>query len=120
LKWCQLLAAITLLTAGCSHPVTSKLETSATTPGNTFNRIYEFKGKGRQPEVNHDKTKRVQWVEAGLKERSTVADSLRGGSWLHETYAGGRIGLADGSILKLNTVTLVFGMGNDLESVEGS
>lgn len=120
MKWYPWLAGIGLLTTACSHPATGKLDTKTAKPHSNLVRVYEFKGKGRQPEFHRDATKKIQWVEAGTKKSSGVADSLRGGSWLYETYTGGRIGLADGSTMDLTTVTLVYGMGNDLESVEGS
>jgi hypothetical protein len=120
MRWYQVAACLALLATGCSHPVSGKPESIATEPRIALNRIYEFKRKGRQLEFNHDTAKRIQWIEVGSKERSTIGDSLRGGSWLYETYAGGRIGLTNGSILKLTTVTLIFRMSDRLESVEGS
>jgi hypothetical protein len=96
------------------------MDTPAGEPRIALIRIYEFKGKGRQPELNHDATKKVEWVEAGSKERSTVGDSLRGGSSMSETYAEGRVGLANGAILKVKPMYLIYGMGDELESVEGS
>lgn len=113
-------ACIGPLCAGCSHPLATRSVPPVTHLPSNLTRVYEFKGKGRQPVLNGDTTKKIQWVEVGPKKSSTIADSLHSGSWLYETYTGGRIGLATGSVVELKTITLVFEMGNTLESVQGT
>jgi len=88
--------------------------------GSLLHRVYEFKGKGYQPEFNRDPTKRVEWVEEGRNKFSIHGEDLHGGGSVIESFEEGRVGLANGAVLRVKSLTLTYSLDGGLELVEGS
>jgi hypothetical protein len=120
MKVLRLLPCLALVAIGCFRQPPVKQLTGTSTRPAVLNRVYVFKGKGYQPELNRDATKKVQWVEVGPSMSSIHGEDARGGGSVIQTFAGGRVGLANGSVVDLKTVTLTYGLDGGLGYVEGN
>ena len=93
---------------------------SPTHGGTVLRRIFEFDGKGYQPELARDARKKIQWVEVGQLDSSIHGEDFHGGGADIETFDQGRVGLANGSVLSFKSIKITKSLDGALALVEGS